>query len=693
MLARLDRRGVADPAADLPRPDVTGDEPLAVVRELIARVRSEGDAALLELTARFDGAQLGRCGYPRPPWKRPGRRRRPVRRALEVAVDSIAAYHRHQLRPASDFVNPSTGVRIATSYSPVRRAGCYVPGGRAAYPSTVIHTAVPAMVAGVEEVVVCVPPAGPGGITPVTLAAAYAAEVSEVYAVGGAQAVAALAYGTQSITAVDVICGPGNRFVALAKREVAGVVGVPSAFAGPSEVVVIADGSVRPSDAAADVILQAEHGPDGLAWLITWDPQVAEQVNAEIARQVEAAPRRRDIEATLASAGHVVLVDDLDAALAVSDHIAPEHLELLVEDAEAVAAPRAQRGRRVLWQVESGIGGGLRGRAIPCAAHPWHRPILLGSDSGRLLRQHHTVTLDADALERLGPHVIALAEAEGLSAHAQSIRGAGRGLVTRPKVRDDVALIPGYQLTAAGCGGAAEHQRGPRGPTGGIRSPPGRTPGRTRLESLPGPGAPTGQPLRARIAEVEGATPDEVFAANGSNEVLQCLALAYGGAGRRALTFEPTYALHSHICRVTGTEVVSVPRADDFTLSADLVGEAIANHRPAITFLCNPNNPTGLAEDPAVRSGVGGVRSAGVAAGRGRGLRTVRPVVGRRAVGRGSAARGHADLLQDLVDGGGEVGLPVGTRLGGGGDGTGRVALPPGRDDPGGGGVGAGLRR
>lgn len=428
MLALLDRRGVADPAADLPRPDVAGDEPLAVVRELIARVRNEGDAALLELTARFDGAQLEALRVPEAALDAAWQATAPdVRRALEVAVESVAAYHRHQMRPASEFVNPETGVRIRSAYSPVRRAGCYVPGGRAAYPSTVIHTAVPAKVAGVDEVAVCVPPAGPEGITPVTLAAARAAGVSEVYAVGGAQAVAALAYGTQSIAPVDVICGPGNRYVALAKREVAGVVGVPSAFAGPSEVVVIADGSAPPADAAADVILQAEHGPDGLAWLITWDPAVAEAVNAEISRQVAAAPRRGDIEATLDAAGHLVLVDDVGAALAVSDRIAPEHLELLVENAEEVAA-RVRNAGAVFcgrWSPAS-VGDYVAG---PSHVLPTHGTARFSSalTVDDFLRQHHTVTLDHDALERVGPHVIALAEAEGLTAHAQSIRERGVG--------------------------------------------------------------------------------------------------------------------------------------------------------------------------------------------------------------------------------------------------------------------------
>lgn len=400
-----------------------GEEPLEVVRDLIARVRAEGDAALLELTARFDGADLDTVRVSADELERAWEATdADVRRALTAAVASIGAYHRHQLREPSEFVNPDSGVRILSSYSAVERAGCYVPGGRAAYPSTVIHTAVPALVAGVEQVVVCVPPAGADGIAQVTLAAAHAAGVHEVYAVGGAQAVAAMAFGTETIAPVDVICGPGNRYVALAKREVAGVVGVPSAFAGPSEVVVIADGSVPAADAAADVILQAEHGPDGLAWLITWDRAVADAVNAEVAAQVAAAPRRADIEATLADAGHLVLVDDLDAALAVSDRIAPEHLELLIADAEAVATRVRNAGAVFCGRFSpASVGDYLAGpsHVLPTSGTARFSSALTVDD---FLRQHHTVTLDEAALNHIGPDVIALAEAEGLVAHADSVR-------------------------------------------------------------------------------------------------------------------------------------------------------------------------------------------------------------------------------------------------------------------------------
>src|SRR6478752_4151476 len=268
MLARSDLRGVADLASALaPLPDDPG--PVRAVREIVAEVRERGDAALRDLTERFDGCRVDDLRVPAVAVAAAlDGLGSDVRESLEYAHGEIAAYHAAQ-RPGG-FTLDRDGVRLTERVVPVARAGCYVPGGRAAYPSTVLMTAVPARIAGVDHVVLCVPPGPDGTVPPVTLAAAALAGVDEVYRVGGAQAVAAMAYGTESIRAVDVIVGPGNVYVALAKREVAGVVGVPSSFAGPSEVVVVADDTTAVDLAAVDVILQAEHGPGGLAWLVTW---------------------------------------------------------------------------------------------------------------------------------------------------------------------------------------------------------------------------------------------------------------------------------------------------------------------------------------------------------------------------------------------------------------------------------------
>src|ERR671910_583719 len=244
--------------------------------------------------------------------------------------------HHAQLTP--EVVHHNGAIEIRELTRPVDRVGCYVPSAAAPLVSTVLMTVVPAKVAGVPEVVLVTAPQRDGTVAPGILAAAALAGVDEVYRVGGPAAIAALAYGTESIRPVDVIVGPGSARVAQAKREVAGrgLVGVPSAFAGPSEVVVLADATTPPEHAAIDVMVQAEHGPDGLAWLVTWDDDVADAVTEAVARLVPKSPRREHLEATLAEGGYVVLTDGPTQALAVANAIAPEHLELLVDDAEAL---------------------------------------------------------------------------------------------------------------------------------------------------------------------------------------------------------------------------------------------------------------------------------------------------------------------------------------------------------------------
>ena len=422
MLSRLDLRGHSGPvAARLPRPETAAGGPLEAVRAIIAAVRERGDEALRELTERFDGAAPDRLTVPAAEIAEAAARTpQKVRDALAAAVANVEAYHRHQL--LDDVVHERAGITVTERHLPVRRAGCYVPGGRAAYPSTLLMTTVPARVAGVEEVAVCVPPGPYGRIADVTLAAAAAAGVDEVHPVGGAQAVAALAYGTESIDAVDVIVGPGNAYVALAQREVSGTVGVPAAFAGPSEVVVVADTDADPAFAAADVILQAEHGPDGLAWLVTWDAAAADAVEAEVARQADRADRRDEIAATLRNSGYSVLCSGPEQALEVVDEIAPEHLELMVADPEALV-PRVRNAGAVFcgpWAPAS-LGDYAAGpnHVLPTDGTARFAGALGVRD---FLKSMHVVSADRAGLEALAPHVIALAEAEGLTAHADSVR-------------------------------------------------------------------------------------------------------------------------------------------------------------------------------------------------------------------------------------------------------------------------------
>jgi histidinol dehydrogenase len=441
VLTRLDLRGTDDLVGSIPRPPEIGEGPMAAVVEIIASVRSGGDAVLRELTEKVDGVRLDSLRVECDQLEAAAARTDPeVVSALGLAAERIRTHHVGQLD--AEVTHNSDGV-VVTSYSvPVGSVGCYVPGGRAAYPSTLLMTAVPAQVAGVERVVVCVPPNGEtNSVADVTLAAAHVAGVEEVYAVGGAQAIAALAYGTESIPAVDVICGPGNIYVALAKQVVAAKVGIAAAFAGPSEVVVVADSSVEPDLIAIDVMLQAEHGPDGLAWVITWDERVADAVESSLEKLLAGAPRAADITSTLERSGYCVVVDSPQAAIKVSDVVAPEHLELMCEGAEDLARTVSNAGAIFCGALSpASIGDYLAG---PSHVLPTHGSARFASalTVDDFTRHHHVITASARGIQEVGPAAATLATAEGLDAHAQSINMRldllGRGAPAGPHGKPD----------------------------------------------------------------------------------------------------------------------------------------------------------------------------------------------------------------------------------------------------------------
>jgi histidinol dehydrogenase len=424
MLRLLDLRGHTGPVRDaLPRPKEVGAGPEKAVAAILAGVREHGDAALRQYTKQYDhatvdelhvsAAELGAALAGLAPG---------LRQALEGAAEAIAAFHRSELE--GEHSHDRQGIVVRTLPRPVDRAGVYVPAGRAPLLSTVLMTAIPARVAGVPQVVLCSPPGPDGCVAPGILAAAALAEVDEVYRVGGAQAIAAMAYGTESIAPVDVIVGPGNLYVSVAKRQVAqeGRVGVPSAFAGPSEVVVVADDSTPVTAAAIDVVVQAEHGPDGLAWLVTWSADAAARITDEVARLVEASPRRAEITSTLADGGYAVVVDGPERAMEVANEVAPEHLELMTHDPEALV-PLVRSAGAVFTGVYSpaSVGDYLAG---PSHVLPTYGSARFASALGvrDFRKQIHVISLDRAALARHAPSVAAIAEAEGLAAHAESVR-------------------------------------------------------------------------------------------------------------------------------------------------------------------------------------------------------------------------------------------------------------------------------
>ena len=425
LLTRVDLRGVAGPLAPkLPAPEIVDDRAAAeAVAAILADVRRGGDDAVRAATERFDGVRIDDLRVPHDELKValdgiPA----DLRQALETAHENIVDYHRSQVRPDARYERD--GVVIRELCRPVGRAGCYVPGGRAPLASTVLMTAVPARVAGVDQIAMCSPPGPDGQLPPSILAAAAIAGVDEVYRIGGAQAVAALAYGTESVPAVDVIVGPGNRYVAIAERLVAGegAVGVPSAFTGPSEVAVVADQSTPVGYAAIDLVVQAEHGPDGLAYLITWSDAVADAVEVEVERITAASPRRREVEASLARGGFTVLVDGPDQAMTVANAIAPEHLEIMCADPEAMV-PQIQSAGAVFlgpWAPAStGDYAAGPNHVLPTARSARFGSALRVDDFCRFI---HVVDVDRDGFRRLAPAVESLAVSEGLAAHADSIR-------------------------------------------------------------------------------------------------------------------------------------------------------------------------------------------------------------------------------------------------------------------------------
>ncbi|MGH6827724.1 MAG: histidinol dehydrogenase [Rhizomicrobium sp.] len=391
------------------------------VRAIIARVRAEGDAALVALSNRYDCSGLSAAGLKVAPAEIEGAIAQVPKAelaAIDRAAARIEAYHRRQL-PRDESFRDEQGAFLGWRWTPLDSAGLYVPGGTAAYPSSVLMNAIPASVAGVRRLAMTTP-ATAGRINPLVLAAARRAGVDEIFRIGGAQAIAALAYGTLSVPPVDKIVGPGNQWVAAAKREVFGQVGI-DAIAGPSEILVIADGANDPDWIAADLLSQAEHDTSSESILITDDADFAGRVAEAVERALAVLPRKEIAAKSWNDHGAIIVVEKLDEAASLADRIAPEHLEI------ATAEPR-----RLLALVRH-AGAIFLGRHTPEAmgdyiAGPNH--VLPTSRTARFssglsvadfMKRTTIVELDAAALALLAPDAMTLAEAEGLDGHARSI--------------------------------------------------------------------------------------------------------------------------------------------------------------------------------------------------------------------------------------------------------------------------------
>lgn len=424
MPARLDVRDASfenDFAVVLNTRREQADDVDQVVAAILEDVRLRGDAAVLEHTRRFDDAaadadrllvskaEIGAAWSECAP---------ATLAALDVAAGRIRAFHEHQ-RPGDFDVTDSHGVRLGWRWTAIDAVGLYVPGGTAAYPSSVLMNALPARVAGCRRLVMTVP--APGGvIAPLVLAAARIAEIDEVWRIGGAQAIGALAYGTERIAPVDKIVGPGNAYVAAAKRRVFGRVGIDM-VAGPSEVLIVADAANDPSWVAIDLLAQAEHDPAAQSILITDDQSFAETVMAAVDAHLQTLPRRAIAEASWQHNGCVVVVEDLNQAAALVDRVAPEHLQLAVEAPDRFLPRIRNAGSIFLGRfTPEALGDYVAG---PNHVLPTARSARFSSGLGVLdfMKRSTFLGCDMDGLGRLGTPAITLAEAEGLRAHALSV--------------------------------------------------------------------------------------------------------------------------------------------------------------------------------------------------------------------------------------------------------------------------------
>ena len=397
------------------------DDVATVVRGIIADVRARGDDALVELTNKFDhagvtkdalkltageiGAALAQVG-------------KAELAAIETAAQRIESYHKRQM-PQDLRYTDETGAQLGWRWTSVDSVGLYVPGGTASYPSSVLMNAIPAKVAGVDRIVMVTPASG-GKLNPLVLAAAQRGGISDIYRIGGAQAVAALAYGTQSIKAVDKIVGPGNAYVAAAKREVFGQVGIDS-IAGPSEILVIADAANNPDWIAADLLSQAEHDASSQSILITDDAAFADKVDAAARAQLALLPRREIAEKSWSANGAIILVKRLDDAAPLADAFAPEHLEIATADPENLLKKVRHAGAIFLGRyTPEAMGDYIAG---PNHVLPTSRTARFSSGLSVLdfMKRTTILGLDAKSMAAIGPEAVTLAEAEGLDGHARSI--------------------------------------------------------------------------------------------------------------------------------------------------------------------------------------------------------------------------------------------------------------------------------
>lgn len=562
---------------------------------IVLRVRTGGDAALMSLAAELDGVVLSALEVPRDLCVRAlSSLDAPIRRSLERAAANIEAVHRAFLPHATE-IEVELGVVVGRRPDPLDSVGVYAPGGRAAYPSSVLMGAVPARLAGVPRVILCSPPRPDGVPSAVVLAAAELAGVTEVYAIGGAGAIAAMAYGTQSIAPVRRIVGPGNAYVAEAKLQLSGVTGIDSP-AGPSELLVIADDSASAESVAREMLAQAEHDPRAAVVAIALSEPVARAIGIALDALLATEPRRAIIAESLATRGALLWDDSLEHAIVFSNEYAPEHLLLALHDS-AAALERVRNAGTVFLGATSSVAFG---DYMTGANHVLPTGGLARSYSGLstldFVRWTTYQRVTSAAASDLAASVATLAEAEGLPAHAAAARRAGKGseeqIAARarrpaPRARATFRDLSLYEPNRAPCPLDLSDNTNRWGvPPSAERAL--RDVGAERVTRYPSVYTPE---LKIALAEYAGVRAEEIATGCGSDDVLDSAIRAFAEPGDKLAYPDPTFGMLPLWARMNGLVAAPVPTPDPHAVDID----ALLATRARITYLCSPNNPTGLA--------------------------------------------------------------------------------------------------
>ncbi|MBR7209136.1 histidinol dehydrogenase [Microvirga sp. STS02] len=575
----------------------------ARVRAIFEQVRAGGDAALLTLAAELDKATLpsllvSEAEFAAAVTQVPA----DLQAAIRQAKTNIEAFHAAQREPELR-VETMPGVACSRRAVPVQRVGLYVPGGSAPLFSTLLMLGVPARLAGCPEVMVCTPPQPDGSVSPVILFVAQLLGIDKVVKAGGAQAVAALAFGTDSVPAVDKIFGPGNRYVTAAKQLAAAEFGVAIDMpAGPSEVLIITDASAQPSFVAADLLSQAEHGPDSQVVVLSDSSAVLEQVQAEVARQLALLPRR-DVAARALESSRAILLPDANSMLEFSNQYAPEHLILATDHADALAARVTNAGSVFLGHLTpEAVGDYASGtnHTLPTSGYArQYSGVSLDSFVKKITFQR----LSAQGLQAIGPVVETMAEAEGLAAHARAVTlrldalNANAGPIVDVTsanpyaglIRPSVERMQPYSSARDEFEGMApvmldanENSLGSVGPDDFSRYPD-----------------PHQRAIKADLARLKGVQPNQIFLGNGSDEAIDLLVRLTCTPGQDSIVIcPPTYGMYEVAANLNDVRVERLPLTANFQLPAD-AAEKLAASNAKLVFLCSPNNPTGnlLAQD------------------------------------------------------------------------------------------------